>query len=275
MDKFTDELKTIAPDLFNPATLAGAVSYGIVILLLAWLVGRVLGLAVQRMLQRPRHLHLAPDPTAIRFLGQLARVVVYVFAFLTYAHLIPDLQSMGHAWLASVGVVSVVFGLAAQNTLGNLIAGISLLLYRPFSLGDSMQVTAPTGMEVGVVESLNLGYTVLRTPDNRRIVIPNNAMASQTCINLSIVDQRMLCVVPFNFSYDTDVEKARAILLDLARQFSKDSVPPECPVTAFGSGAFTLTLKVWCPDYQAVNALKYHLFEAAKTRFKTEGIELK
>ena len=167
--------------------------------------------------------------------------MVYVFAFLSYAHLIPALQSMGHAWLASVGVVSVVFGLAAQNTLGNLIAGISLLLYRPFSLGDHMQVTAPTGVETGVVESLNLGYTVLCTPDNRRIVIPNNAMASQTCVNLSIVDQRMLCVVPFNFGYDADIEKARAILLDLAHQLSKDPTLPECPgVTAFGGGGVTL-----------------------------------
>ena len=70
---------------------------------------------------------------------------------------------MGSAWSASVGVASVVLGLAAQSTLGNLIAGISLLLYRPFEAGDRLQVTAPTGLETDVVESLNLGYTVLKT----------------------------------------------------------------------------------------------------------------
>jgi small-conductance mechanosensitive channel len=171
--------------------------------------------------------------------------------------------------------VSVVFGLAAQNTLGNLVAGISLLLYRPFSLGDHMQISAPTGLENCVVESLNLGYTILRTADNRRIVVPNSAMASQTNVNLSLVDQRMLCVVPFNFGYDVDIEKARAILLELAQQLSKDKLETECPVTAFGGGTVTLTLKVWCPDYQSATQLRYNLFEAAKKRFKAEGIELK
>jgi small-conductance mechanosensitive channel len=138
-----------------------------------------------------------------------------------------------------------------------------------------MQITAPTGVESGIVESLNLGYTVLRTSDNRRIVIPNSAMASQTSINLSLVDQRMVCVVPFNFGYDTEIEKARTLLLELAREFSKETTPPECPVTAFGGGAFTLTLKIWCADYPAALALKYSLFESAKKRFKAEGIELK
>lgn len=275
MDELKNKLMAIAPDLFNPATAAGALSYGVVIFFMAWLIGRALSLAVHRMLEKPRHLHLSADPTAIKFLGQLARVGVYIFAFVTYAHLIPALQTLGKAWLASVGVVSVVFGLAAQNTLGNLVAGISLLLYRPFSLGDNMQITAPTGMESGVVESLNLGYTVLRTPDNRRIVVPNSLMASQTNVNLSLVDQRMLCVVPFNFGYDVDVEKARAVLLALAKPLSKDSPPPECPITAFGGGTFTLTLKVWATDFQAATQLKYNLFEAAKQRFKADGIELK
>jgi small conductance mechanosensitive channel len=99
--------------------------------------------------------------------------------------LVPALAGLGTAWLASVGIISVIIGLAAQNTLGNLIAGISLLLYRPFNVGDRLQVTAPTGLETGLVESLNLGYTLLKTDDNRRVVVPNSLMASQTNINLT------------------------------------------------------------------------------------------
>src|SRR5258707_906817 len=115
MDNLTDKLLAVAHDMFDPAKPAGALAYGLFIFLLAWLTGRALGLGIERMMRRPRH--LAADPTAIRFLGQLARVGVYVFAFVTYAHLVPALHSLGTAWLASVGVVSVVFGLAAQNTL--------------------------------------------------------------------------------------------------------------------------------------------------------------
>ena len=156
-------------------------------------------------------------------------------------HTIPALQALGTAWLASVGVVSVVLGLAAQNTLGNLIAGISLLLYRPFNLGDHVQVTAPTGLETGVVESLNLGYTILRTPDNRRVVIPNSAMASQTSVNLSLTDSRAMCAVPIRISYTANVDHARKVLGELARQNPRCLEYIGCPVIALGNRSVTLS----------------------------------
>ena len=169
--------------LANPAEPLGAVVYGVVFALLAWLFGRALRLAVHRLLARDSHGRL--DRTAVSFLAQLAQIGVWVFAFISYTHLVPSLASLGNAWLAGVSVISVVVGLAAQNTLGNLVAGISLLLYRPFKVGDRLQVPAPGGLETGVVESLDLGYTVLRTDDRRRVVVPNSLMASQTTINLT------------------------------------------------------------------------------------------
>ena len=174
----------------SPDTPVGAVFYGIIFFLLAWLAGRALRLAVQRVLAGDTRAYV--DRTTINFLAQLAKIGVWLFAFISYAHLVPPLKSLGTAWLASVSVISVIFGLAAQSTLGNLIAGISLLLYRPFKVGDRLQVTAPTGLETGIVESLDLGYTVLKTDDNRRIVVPNSSMASQTTVNLSGEDPRVV-----------------------------------------------------------------------------------
>jgi small-conductance mechanosensitive channel len=241
--------------------------------LLAWLIGRALNLAIRRVLSRPKH--IPADPTAIRFLGQLARAGVYVFALLTFAYLVPALRSMGQAWLASVGVVSVVLGLAAQNTLGNLIAGISLLLYRPFSIGDFIQVTAPTGLESGVVESLNLGYTILRTPDSRHIVIPNSAMASQTSINLSFGGVRLVCQLPLNLAPGADLERVRNILLDLVKQHPKAREYVGCPVSALDRRGVTLTLKVWCDNFQDAGDLKSDLLEAIRKRFAEERIQLR
>ncbi|MGB8213084.1 MAG: mechanosensitive ion channel domain-containing protein [Anaerolineales bacterium] len=169
--------------LLDPKTWLGAVLYALVFLFLAWFLGRALRKAVQRLLVRDTHNRM--DRTAVKFLAQLAQFAVYIFAFITYAHLIPALADLGTAWLASAGILSVIIGLAAQNTLGNLIAGISLLLYRPFNVGDRLQVTAPTGLETGFVESINLGYTSLKTEDNRRVILPNSIIASQTHINLS------------------------------------------------------------------------------------------
>ena len=169
--------------LTDPKTLSGAILFALIFLFLAWLFGRALHLAIQRLFKRDTHNRV--DRTAVKFLAQLARFAVYIFAFISYAHLVPALAGLGTAWLASAGILSIIIGLAAQNTLANLIAGITLLLYRPFNVGDHLQVTAPTGLETGLVESINLGYTLLKTDDNRRVVVPNSIMASQTHINLT------------------------------------------------------------------------------------------
>lgn len=101
-----------------------------------------------------------------------------------YAHLVPALQRLGEAMLASAGVVSLVIGLAAQNTLGNLIAGFSLLLYRPFAIGDILTLSAPTGKETGTVKEFTLGHTKLMTDDGRWIIVPNSIMASNIIVRI-------------------------------------------------------------------------------------------
>ena len=165
-------------NIINPATFEGAVVYAVVLLICAVVFNRMLRLAVERVLARGSRVHI--DRTRVKFISQLIQIIVYIVTFFVYARHIPALSNLGNAGLASVGVLSVVAGLAAQNTLGNLIAGISLLLYRPFNVGDRLQVTAPTGLETGEIESLSLGYTIIKTDDNRRVVVPNSIMASQT-----------------------------------------------------------------------------------------------
>ena len=263
-----DQIKT--GGLADPSTLQGAFLFAVIFAFLAWFVGRMLRIAVQRMLAHDKREHL--DLMAVKFLAKLTRYAVYVFAFAAYAHFIPALSSIGTASLASISVLTVIIGFAAQNTLGNLIAGISLLLYRPFKLGDRLQVVAPTGLETGTVEGLTLGYTLLKTDDNRRVVVPNSVMASQTNINLTTNDPRVICSVPIGISYDANIDKARAILLDLAGKHPKAEKVCGCPVTQLGASSIVLTLDVWCADALTAIALKCDLLERATKRFAQENI---
>ena len=176
--------------------------------------------------------------------------------------------------LTSIGMISLILGFAAQNTLGNLIAGISLLLYRPFKLGDRLQVIAPTGLETGTVESLTLGYTLLKTDDNRRVVVPNSVMASQTNINLTANDPRVICSVLVGISYDSDIDNARAILLDLAGKHPKAEKICGCPLTQLGASGVMLSLDVWCADALAAITFRCDLLEQAAKRFEVEGIRI-
>ena len=267
---FFDQIKT--GGLADPSTLQGAFLFAVVFAFLAWIVGRTLRVAVQRLLAHDKHEHL--DLMAVKFIAKLTRYAVYVFAFAAYAHFIPALSGLGAASLTSIGMISLILGFAAQNTLGNLIAGISLLLYRPFKLGDRLQVIAPTGLETGTVEGLTLGYTLLKTDDNRRVVVPNSVMASQTNVNLTANDPRVICSVLIGISYDSDIDKARAILLDLAGKHPKAKQVCGCPLTQLGASGVVLSLDVWCADALAAISFRCDLLEQVAKRFAVEGIRI-
>lgn len=265
---FFDGIKT--GGFAAPSTLQGALLFALVFALLAWLAGRTLRISIERMLALDKHDRF--DLMAVRFFAKLARYGVYVFAFAAYTRFIPALSVLGTASLASISLISVIVGFAAQNTLGNLIAGISLLLYRPFKLGDRLQVNAPTGLETGTVESLTLGYTYLRTDDNRRVVVPNSVMASQTNINLTTNDPRVMCSVPVGIGCDADIDKARAILLDLAGKHPKAGKICGCPLTRLDHSGVVLSLDVWCADALTAITFKCDLLEQAMKQFAMEGI---
>ena len=168
--------RILSGEFINPATLLGIIFYALLFLLLAWLGARSLRLTLTRLEGG------LLDRTTARFLRRIGITFIWVLAFILYAHLIPELRSLGTALLTGASVASVLFGLAAQSTLGNLVAGLSLLIYRPFRIGDSVRLTVPAGVETGEIEDLSLGYTVIRTGDNNRIVVPNSVMATQAII---------------------------------------------------------------------------------------------
>jgi small-conductance mechanosensitive channel len=265
------DLQKLAADLLNPATWLGAAFYALLVGLMAWLAGRAGQLAVRRFLEKQPG---TVDQTAVRFTAQLARLGVWVFAFVSYAHIVPALSGLGTAWLTSAGVAAVVVGMAAQNTLGNLIAGISLVLYRPFHLGDQLQVNSPGGLETGVVENISLGYTILRTLDERRLVIPNSLMASQTIINLSMSSLPSPCVLAIALEHDANVDKARQILLDVAKQNPKALGKPSCRITNLSGAGVTLTLTAWAANPLDVFDLKCDLLEAAKKQLDAAAIKI-
>jgi len=258
-------------NIFNPATPEGAIVYALLFLICALLLNRMLSLGVQRALARGSRLHI--DRTRVKFISQLAQILVYIIAFFMYARFIPGLSNLGNAGLASVGVLSVVAGMAAQNTLGNLISGISLLLYRPFNVGDRLQIMAPTGLETGEIESLSLGYTIIKTDDNRRVVVPNSLMASQVTINLTRDDSRAICSIAVVITLDSDLDKARALLLEIAQGNPKAQKIDGCPVTRLDGSGIELTLSVWCTDSVIAGSLKCDLLEAIKRRFTAAGIK--
>ncbi len=264
--------KAVEEEFYNPASTLGAVFYAVVFLAVAYLLGRLFKFAVTRAIQHDKRGLV--DRMAAPFLAQLTRVAVYIVLLLIYVHLVPQLRSVGTALLAGVSVASIVIGLAAQNTLGNLIGGFALIVYRPFQVGDRLQIAAPTGVETGAVETLTLGYTVLVTGDNRRVVVPNAVMANAVTLNLSSVDPRTMVTVPLGISYSADIDTARAILMELGQAHPDVQEVASCLVTSLGDSSVQLALRVWCAHPGVSKKIECELYEQLKKRFDREGIEI-
>jgi len=169
-------LDTALHELFNPNQPLGALDIAMLFLLAA-----IACATVVRRSARRAEAHLS-DVTGLAFASALAQVFVYLVALILYAHLIPDLRAVGTALLAGASVVSVVFGLAAQSTLSNVVAGFSLVLYRPVRVGDRVQLATPKGLVTASVELISLGYTILIDAEHDRIFVPNSLMMNTIVI---------------------------------------------------------------------------------------------
>ena len=169
-------------NIFDPSKFLGSIFYAVVFLVVYLVLSRIIRkLTIKILLHQDRQ---PSEKPAIEFYSQLVQGGFFIVLLIIYFHLIPSIKSVGTAILATVSVISVVGGFAAQKTLGNLLAGLSLLIYKPFRLGDRIQVSAQGGVEIGVIKMIGLGYTILVSDDDRKIIIPNTVLFESVVVNL-------------------------------------------------------------------------------------------
>jgi len=257
-------------EFLKPNTLFGALVYLALCVCIALILARVLRTVVHAAMTRKGHI----DRTTISFMQQFGTALIWVIVLILYAHLIPVLRSMGTALLAGASIASVVIGLAAQSTLGNLVAGISITIYRPFRLGDTIQVAAPTGTEIGVVELISLGYTSLRTADGRIVVVPNALAASQVSINLGSTFAPWPINISIRVNRDADLEAARQEALKVAKETVGEAAVRGCFLTRVDATAAILELRAQAPDAGSRDAVRADLLAGLSQKFSSPELAI-
>jgi small conductance mechanosensitive channel len=252
----------------SPGTLLGALAYLAIFLAVALLLSRALRAAVHAAMTRKGHI----DRTSISFLQQICTALIWVIMLILYAHLIPALRSMGTALLAGASVASVVIGLAAQSTLGNLVAGIAITIYRPFRLGDTLQVATPTGTDIGTVELISLGYTTLRAAAGHLIVLPNSSAASQVVINLNATYAPWPITITIRLSRKADLEEARRLAQSVAADTAGEKSVVGCFLTKMDAASITLELRL-VAEAGGRDVLRSKLMVNLAERFGAHGID--
>ncbi len=180
--------------------------------------------------------------------------------------------------LGGAGVAGLALSFAAKDTLSNLIAGVLLILDRPFQVGDRIELwNAPKNSSTwGDVMEIGLRATKIRTPDNIVIIIPNNEIMQRDIINYTASGTDIRLRVPIGISYDANAHKAKEIILAVTREIEgiKQSPEPVVIIRRFGDSAVDLEARVWLEDARKRRAIEDQLTDKVKNRFDEEGIEI-
>lgn len=222
------------------------------------------------------------DPTRYNFMKNASTAVIIgaALAFTFYA--IPSLRSLGTTLFAGAGIAAAAIAFASQQALSNIIGGVFLVIFRPFRVGDIIHVSSHSGE----VEDITLRHTVIKSFENRRIIIPNAVMSNETIVNSTIKEEKMCRFVEFGISYDSNVDLAKKLISDEAlkhpdyiagltkEEKGKGVESPRIRMISHGDFAITLRLYFWAAGpIQAMHA-HWDLLESVKRRFDIEGIEI-
>lgn len=228
-------------------------------------------------------LKLDVDPTRYKFLKNAASLVVWIVAVAAITLLIPRLKGLAISLFAGAGIMVAILGLAAQQAFSNIVSGIFIVMFRPFRVGDLIKVGS---MDYGVVEDITLRHTVIKSFQNKRIIIPNSVVSNEYITNDSIGDARICRFVEIGISYDSDVELASRIMqeeaeahpmvIDGRTEEELATGHPKILVRVISYGDFSVNLRayVWVETPQESFQMHSDLNKSIKKRFDAEGIEI-
>ncbi len=207
------------------------------------------------------------DPTVSSFARSFTNIGLKIILIISVAALLGIPTT---SMVALIGSAGLAVGLALQGSLGNIAGGFVILVFKPFVVGDFIQA----GDNSGVITGINLFYTKIVTPDNKKVHIPNSIISNQTIVDVSSLPTRRDDFV-YAVAYDSDVEKVKSVLLGIAmnNQFILDDPAPIVFMSGHGDSAIEFTLRVWCKneDYWP---LTYEMNSLVKAAFDENSISI-
>jgi small conductance mechanosensitive channel len=255
-----------------------------IILFLTATIAKLMNMLLHKSFQKASK-RLKIDHTKYSFIKHLTSGVIYLIGISIAIYVIPSLRALSVSLLAGAGILAVVIGFASQQAFANVISGIFIVIFKPFRVGDRINIGVTSEMR-GIVEDITLRHTVIRNFENKRIIVPNSIISNETIENSTIGDEKICKWVDFGISYDSNVDKAKKIIMEEAvkhpehidnrSEEEKNNNDPivRVRVVSFGDSSVNLRAYVWCSNATAAFKLGCDLNESVKKRFDKEGIEI-
>jgi len=226
------------------------------------IVARVIVRLVDKLLNRAN-----VDESLRKFLGDV------IYSALLVVVVIAALERLGvktTAAVAVLGAAGLAIGLALQGSLGNFASGVMIVGFRPYSVGDVVSVAGLTGK----VEAVKIFNTVLMTPDNRRIIVPNGSITSGPIENITAMPTRRIDLV-FGIGYGDDIDKAREIINKVLAAETRllPDPEPQVAVAELADSSVNFVVRPWVKTEDYWGA-RFDLIETMKKEFDANGISI-
>ena len=249
-----DLIRTQGVDLAINLTIA------IVIFYVGKLVVGILVRGVRRVMQRQE-----VDKTLETFVCNFLRIALMVIVVIAA---ISQIGIQTTSFIAIFGAAGLAVGLALQGSLSNFAAGVLIVLFRPYRVGDFVEAAGVAG----TIEQVQILTTILKTPDNKQIIVPNSQIMDSIITNYSAKDTRRVDMV-VGVSYEDDLDKVHKVLRELVAAEERILDEPECTIAVkeLADSSVNFVVRPWvkAENYWGVH---FDMTEAIKKRFDQEGI---
>lgn len=222
------------------------------------------------------------DPINYYFLRHFLSGLVYVIGISMAIASVPSLKAVASSLLGAAGILAIAIGLASQNALSNIVSGIFIVIFKPFSINDRLRLR--DNKLSGQVEDITLRHTIIRDFENRRIIIPNSVINQEIIVNADFADDKICTWFEISVDVKSDIDLVKKILFDEALQHPlrvdyrtpEDIIngKPEVLVRVIRIDEYGIRVRAWVWAKNSADAfvISCDMFESVKKRFDQANV---
>ncbi|PHR74514.1 MAG: mechanosensitive ion channel protein MscS [Lutibacter sp.] len=276
-------MKDFFDNLFDLDQFWNISLYIIGIVFVAWIVSRIVRFIIRKIISKRNQTRKRDySTTSLKFLMNSVKFFAGVIGILIIIFTIPIFRAKAAFIFSGAGILAAIIGFAAQAAISNLIAGAFIVIFKPFRVGDFIRLD---NLRVGIVEDITLRHTVINNFENKRLIIPNSVISTESVLNHTIEDHKVLSFNDFNIGLYADVDLARKIIQEEIQKLnyiidnpdskiSKNKNNSDVRFISSDDNKVLLRAYVWMNEPFEEYRNRAILFEKVHKRFTTEGIEL-
>ncbi len=254
--------------------LEGILLYCLIMLFISWFFSLIFRQLLILFLNRSKKKGIR-NLTSLNFTKNSIRFIFFIIAFILIIGTVPFLRKQALLIFSGAGIIAAIIGFAAQAAIANLIAGVFIVMFKPFRIGDYIKLDKE---RVGIVTDITLRHTVINTFENKRLIIPNSIISTESILNHTIEESKVLSFNNLKVGLNADIDLVRKIILEEAEKLEFSTVDEknvaEVRVIDIHESYIHIRAYIWISEPFQEFKMKCKFKERVHKRFLHENIEM-